>query len=261
MNAAVWSATRYRTGKRVVWVEYFWINLTGEVLEVCAANNGDLLWLQRLWIGQTFHHVGQIILIGCWFPDGFPLCLLCAWCLIESQCGCILAYRIGECVLCDFLMEAPCHHLLPLPPVSAVTVSNHSMGFVLVKQGTFLWWRPPPVCACVFVRSCGGSMLAPYGASKSALSRSCCTALYWRIFFCFLSQTHIVSVPVRQPCNGLKRDTKQMIFQLVASLMLTGHVMPGKHKRKSMKRINSWRWDFIYGKEVIRHWKFIIEMT
>lgn len=49
-----------------------------------------------------------------------------------------------------------------------------------------------------------------------------------------------MSASVRQPCNGLKRYTKQMVFQLAASLMLTG---PERHKRRRVRKIKRCKTD------------------
>ncbi len=51
------------------------------------------------------------------------------------------------------------------------------------------------------------------------------------------TQAYLVSALVRQPHNGLKRYTKQMVFQLAASLMLTGHVTQAARRRKRVREI------------------------
>lgn len=68
------------------------------------------------------------------------------------------------------------------------------------------------------------------------------SALTWvnfTVFICTQTHTHtFVSTSARQPCNGLKRNTKQMVFQLAALLMLTEHVIQAsERKRKSLSQI------------------------
>lgn len=79
-----------------------------------------------------------------------------------------------------------------------------------------------------------------------------------------LSLTHghtlayLVSAQVRQPHNGLKRYMKQMVFQLAASVMLTGHVTRGKRRRNG-EGDKDWR-DIYSGTESDRqHGTFMLE--
>lgn len=156
------------------------------------------------------------------------------------DCVCAWVW-VGVDVWCRHPMGLPNQHCKdPAVPLyidkSFCQINTH--GWSNARANSLV--RVPPLQSD---RSSCDTVQLSCGAIRMFLFSICFTWINFTVFFYThkRAHTHFVSTSARQPCNGLKRNTKQMVFQLAALLMLTEHVIQAEseRKRKSLSQIHA----------------------